>query len=61
MKLKFFNTGLLATAVFAGQAMNPVMAQTRDLAPAQRIEQGLASGQITPDEAQILTRREREI
>ena len=61
MKLKFFNAGLLATAVFAGQAMNPVIAQTRDLAPAQRIEQGIASGQITPDEAQILTRREREI
>ena len=61
MKSKFFHACLLATAVFAGQAMNPAMAQTHALTHTPRIEQGIASGQITPDEVQILTRREREI
>jgi len=68
MKLKFFTASLLAAAVLAG-LMSPVMAQgigTPRIDQAQhavstRIQQGMASGHITPSEAQMLIRRERDI
>ena len=68
MKLKFFTASLLATAALAG-LMGPVMAQgigTPRIDQAQqavstRIQQGMASGHITPSEAQMLIRRERDI
>lgn len=69
MKSKFLTASLLASALFAGLAMAPAMAQginTPQIDQAQqaiitRIQQGMASGHITPSEAQMLYRREREI
>ena len=69
MKSKFFTASLLASALFAGLGMSPAMAQgtnTPRIDQAQqaisaRIQQGMASGHITPSEAQVLLRREREI
>ena len=69
MKLKLLTTSLLASAMFAGIGLCPAMAQgtyTPGIDRAQqgiseRIQQGLASGQITPSEAQALYRRDREI
>ena len=68
MKSKFLTASLLATAVFAGLGMSPAMAQTNtpridqaQQAIGTRIQQGLASGHITPSEAQMLIRRERDI
>ena len=69
MKSKFLTASLLASALFAGVSMSPAMAQgtnTPRIDQAQqaisaRIQQGLASGQITPSEAQVLYRRDREI
>ena len=68
MKSKFLTASLLATAVFAGLGMSPAMAQTNtpridqaQQAISTRIQQGLASGHITPSEAQMLIRRERDI
>ena len=69
MKSKFLTASLLASALFAGLGMSPAMAQgtnTPRIDQAQqaisaRIQQGLASGQITPSEAQVLYRRDREI
>lgn len=69
MKSKFLTASLLASALFAGLGMTPVMAQgtnTPRIEQAQqaisaRIQQGMASGQITPSEAQALYRRDREI
>ena len=69
MKSKFFNSSLLASALFAGLAFAPAMAQntnTPGIDHAQqainaRIQQGMASGHITPSEAQALLRRDREI
>ena len=69
MKSKFLTASLLASALFAGVGMSPAMAQgtnTPRIDQAQqaisaRIQQGLASGQITPSEAQVLYRRDREI
>jgi predicted nucleic acid-binding Zn-ribbon protein len=69
MKSKLIAGSLLASALFAGVGMSPVMAQstnTPGIDRAQqeigaRIQQGLASGHITPSEAQSLYRREREI
>jgi hypothetical protein len=69
MKSKFFTASLLASALFAGLGMAPVMAQgtnTPSIDQAQqaisaRIQQGMASGHITPSEAQALYRRDREI
>lgn len=69
MKLKLFTTTLLASAMFVGMGVSPAMAQgtnTRGIDRAQqeisvRIQQGLASGQITPSEARALYRRDREI
>lgn len=68
MKSKFLNISLLASAAFAGLGLSPVMAQTStpridqaQQAIGARIQQGLASGHITPSEAQMLIRRDRDI
>ncbi|MBB1076884.1 hypothetical protein HUU62_20995 [Rhodoferax sp. 4810] len=69
MKSKIFTTSLLASALFLGLGLAPVMAQgtnTPALDRAQqaisaRIQQGMASGHITPAEARELLRRDREI
>ena len=69
MKSKFLTASLLATALFAGLSSAPALAQgnyTPGIDQAQqnisaRIQQGLQSGQITPSEAQILYRRDRDI
>ena len=68
MKSKFLTASLLATAVFAGLGMSPAMAQTStpridqaQQAITTRIQQGMASGHITPSEAQMLIRRDRDI
>ena len=78
MKSKIFTASVLASALFAGLAAAPAMAQgsytpgmaqgtyTPGIDNAQqavhaRIQQGLQSGQITPSEAQILYRRDRDI
>ncbi|MGV8900544.1 MAG: hypothetical protein ACOH2B_15090 [Burkholderiaceae bacterium] len=69
MKSKLIAVSLLASALFAGIGISPVMAQgtnTPKINQAQqeigaRIQQGLASGHITPSEAQYLYRRDREI
>ena len=68
MKSKFLTASLLASAVFAGLGMSPVMAQTStpridqaQQAITTRIQQGMASGHITPSEAQMLIRRDRDI
>ncbi len=69
MKSKLIIGSLLASAVFAGLGTAPVMAQstyTPGIDRAQqdvsaRIRQGLASGHITPSEAQTLYRHERDI
>ncbi|MEO6353978.1 MAG: hypothetical protein ABIO19_11775 [Burkholderiaceae bacterium] len=69
MKLKLIAGSLLISALYAGIGIAPAMAQgtrTPAINRAQqeigaRIQQGLASGHITPSEAQYLYRREREI
>lgn len=69
MKSKFLTASLSACALLAGLGMSPAMAQgtnTARIDQAQqaisaRIQQGLASGHITPSEAQALYRRDREI
>ena len=69
MKSKFFTASLVASALFAGLGVAPAMAQgayTPRIDQAQqaistRIQQGMASGHITPSEAQVLIRRERDI
>ncbi|MEO5660139.1 MAG: hypothetical protein ABIQ90_10115, partial [Polaromonas sp.] len=69
MKSKFLTASLLATALFAGLGMAPAMAQGTNTpridntqqAITARIQQGMASGHITPSEAQALYRRDREI
>lgn len=69
MKLKCFTASLLASAMFAGLGMSPVLAQgvnTPSIDRAQqsitaRIQQGLGSGHITPSEARELYRLDREI
>lgn len=69
MKSKFLTASLLASALFAGLGMSPAMAQgtnTPRIDQAQqaisaRIQQGMASGHITPSEARALFRRDREI
>ena len=69
MKSKILAGSLVLSALFASLSMTPVMAQdtnTPGIDRAQqeissRIQQGLASGQISPAEAQGLYRREREI
>lgn len=69
MKSKLLTASLLASALFAGLGMSPAMAQGTNTpridqsqqAISARIQQGLASGHITPSEAQALYRRDREI
>ena len=69
MKSKFFTISLLASALFVGLAPSVAMAQgtnTARIDQAQqaisaRIQQGLASGHITPSEARELYRRDRDI
>lgn len=69
MKSKLFTASLLASAIFVGLGASPAMAQntnTPAIDQAQqnisaRIEQGMASGHITPSEARELFRRDREI
>lgn len=69
MKSKFFTAPLLVCAMFASLAAAPAMAQgtsTPRIDQAQqaittRIQQGMASGHITPSEAQMLIRRDRDI
>jgi hypothetical protein len=70
MKSKFLIGSMLAGALFAGTGiLSPAMAQhtnTPGIDRSQeeigaRIEQGLASGRITPSEARILYQRQREI
>lgn len=69
MKSKLFTTSLLASALFVGLAPSVAMAQgtntpridqTQQTISA-RIQQGLASGHITPSEARVLYRRDRDI
>ena len=69
MKSKLFTASVLASALFAGLAAAPAMAQNTytpgidnaQQAVSARIQQGLQSGHITPAEAQILYRRDRDI
>jgi len=69
MKSKLFTASLLASALFVGLGFSPAMAQgtnTPRIDQAQqaigaRIQQGLASGHITPSEARELYRRDRDI
>jgi len=69
MKSKFFTTSLLASALFLGMGLAPVMAQGTSTpaidrtqqAISARIQQGMASGHITPSEARDLYRRDRDI
>ena len=70
MKSKLLTASLLASALFASLGMAPAMAQGNINTPgidqsqqsiSARIQQGLASGHITPSEAQALYQRDREI
>lgn len=69
MKSKLITVSLLATALFAGLAAVPALAQNINTpavdraqqAISARIQQGLASGHITPSEARELYRRDRDI
>lgn len=65
MKSKCFIASLLLSALFAGPAMaqgvhTPRIDQAQQAIGA-RIQAGLASGHITPSEAQMLIRRDRDI
>lgn len=69
MKSKLLTTSLLASALFLGLSLAPAMAQGTNTpaidraqqAISARIQQGMASGHITPSEARDLLRRDREI
>jgi hypothetical protein len=69
MKSKLFAASLLASALLTGLAYSPAMAQgtstpaidREQQAIMARIQQGMASGHITPSEARELYRRDREI
>jgi hypothetical protein len=69
MNTKFLTPSLLACALFAGLGVAPAMAQNTNTpsvdraqqAISARIQQGLNSGHITPSEAQVLYRRDRDI
>lgn len=69
MKSKLLTASLLASALFVGLGLSPAMAQgtntpaidSAQQAISARIQQGLASGHITPFEARELYRRDREI
>ena len=65
MKSKFLTVSLLMSALFTGPAMaqgtyTPRIDQVQQ-SIGGRIQTGLASGHITPSEAQMLIRRERDI
>ncbi|WP_341905992.1 hypothetical protein [Polaromonas sp. YR568] len=69
MTSKIFKASFIASALFAGMAFAPVMAQTTYTPQidqtqqniSARIQQGMQAGRITPAEAQSLYRRDREI
>ena len=69
MTSKFFTTSLLASVLLVATGLVPAMAQgtnTPAIDRAQetislRIQQGMASGHITPSEARELYRRDRDI
>ena len=69
MKSKLFTGSLLASALFVSLWGAPVMAQGTNTpavdraqqAISARIQQGMASGHITPSEARELYRRDRDI
>lgn len=69
MKSKLLATSLLACTLFSGLGLSPAMAQGTNTpaidrtqqAIGARIQQGLASGHITPTEARELYRRDRDI
>ena len=69
MTSKILTASLLASALIAGFGAAPAMAQGTSTprideakqAISARIQQGMQSGHITPSEAQMLFRREREI
>lgn len=70
MKSKFLTGSLFTAALFAGTGLlSQAMAQNTNTPGIDRsqeeigarIEQGLASGRITPSEAQVLYQRQREI
>jgi hypothetical protein len=69
MKSKLFTATLLASAIFASLATAPAMAQNTNTPQidnarqnvSARIQQGMQSGSITPSEAQMLLRRDRDI
>jgi ElaB/YqjD/DUF883 family membrane-anchored ribosome-binding protein len=69
MKSKFFTGSLLASALFLSLLGTPAMAQGTNTpgidraqqAITERIQQGMASGLITPSEARELYRRDRDI
>lgn len=69
MKLKLLATSFLASSMFVGLGLAPVMAQGTNTpvinrsqqAISARIQQGMASGDITPSEARELFRRDRDI
>ncbi len=69
MKSKSFNGSLLASALFISLWGAPAMAQGNNTpgidrtqqAISARIQQGMASGHITPSEARELYRRDRDI
>ena len=69
MKSKLFTRALLASALLSGLAAAPAMAQNTNTPQidnarqtvSARIQQGMQSGHITPSEAQMLMRRDREI
>ena len=66
---RILGASVIATALLAGFATTPVMAQgvqtpaidQTQQAISARIQQGLRSGHITPAEAQVLYRRDRDI
>jgi hypothetical protein len=69
MKSKFFTTSLLASVLFVATGLVPALAQGTNTpaidraqeAISARIQQGMASGHITPSEARELYRRDRDI
>ncbi|MES2360290.1 MAG: hypothetical protein V4646_00665 [Pseudomonadota bacterium] len=70
MKSKLFTASVLASALFAGLAAAPAMAQQGTYTPgidqsqqqvSARIQQGIQSGHITPSEARELYARDRDI
>jgi hypothetical protein len=69
MTSRFFTASVFATALLAGFGQAPALAQNTNTpaidraqqAISARIQQGMASGHITPSEARELLRRDRDI